>query len=59
MQESLESHPSLDKTISAAQYTTTVNNYHGNGAQVTMLQRSGTYIISAKTGLSMLHEGPL
>ena len=32
-------------------------NYFENGAQVTMLQRSGTYVISAKTGLFMLHEG--
>ncbi|KAK5162872.1 uncharacterized protein LTR77_011129 [Saxophila tyrrhenica] len=32
-------------------------NYHENGAEVTMLQRSGTYVISAKTGLFMLHEG--
>lgn len=32
-------------------------NYYENGAQVTMLQRSGTYVISAKTGLFMLHEG--
>ena len=32
-------------------------NYYENGATVTMLQRSGTYVISAKTGLFMLHEG--
>ncbi|KAK4553520.1 hypothetical protein LTR86_009316 [Recurvomyces mirabilis] len=32
-------------------------NYHENGAEVTMLQRAGTYVISAKTGLFMLHEG--
>lgn len=32
-------------------------NYYENGAEVTMLQRSGTYVISAKTGLFMLHEG--
>jgi len=32
-------------------------NYYENGASVTMLQRSGTYVISAKTGLFMLHEG--
>jgi cation diffusion facilitator CzcD-associated flavoprotein CzcO len=32
-------------------------NYYENGAKVTMLQRSGTYVISAKTGLFMLHEG--
>jgi cation diffusion facilitator CzcD-associated flavoprotein CzcO len=32
-------------------------NYHESGAQVTMLQRAGTYVISAKKGLFMLHEG--
>jgi cation diffusion facilitator CzcD-associated flavoprotein CzcO len=32
-------------------------NYYENGASVTMLQRAGTYVISAKTGLFMLHEG--
>ena len=32
-------------------------NYYENGAKVVMLQRSGTYVISAKTGLFMLHEG--
>ncbi|KAK4950262.1 hypothetical protein LTR10_011243 [Elasticomyces elasticus] len=32
-------------------------NYYENGATVTMLQRAGTYVISAKTGLFMLHEG--
>ncbi|EME78986.1 uncharacterized protein MYCFIDRAFT_190065 [Pseudocercospora fijiensis CIRAD86] len=32
-------------------------NYHEYGASVTMLQRKGTYVISAKTGLFMLHEG--
>lgn len=32
-------------------------NYYENGADVTMLQRAGTYVISAKTGLFMLHEG--
>jgi len=32
-------------------------NYYESGAQVTMLQRAGTYVISAKTGLFMLHEG--
>lgn len=32
-------------------------NYYENGAQVSILQRSGTYVISAKTGLFMLHEG--
>lgn len=32
-------------------------NFHENGASVTMLQRRGTYVISAKTGLFMLHKG--
>ncbi|SMR45589.1 unnamed protein product [Zymoseptoria tritici ST99CH_1E4] len=32
-------------------------NYHENGASVTMLQRRGTYVISASIGLFMLHEG--
>ncbi|KAF4627591.1 hypothetical protein G7Y89_g10565 [Cudoniella acicularis] len=32
-------------------------NYYENGASVTMLQRRGTYVISADTGLFMLHEG--
>lgn len=32
-------------------------NYHENGASVTMLQRKGTYVISAQKGLFMLHEG--
>ncbi|KAK4690947.1 hypothetical protein P7C71_g5949, partial [Lecanoromycetidae sp. Uapishka_2] len=32
-------------------------NFYENGADVTMLQRRGTYVISAKTGLFMLHEG--
>ena len=32
-------------------------NYHENDAHVTMLQRKGTYVISAKTGLFMLHKG--
>lgn len=32
-------------------------NYYENGSQVTMIQRAGTYVISAKTGLFMLHEG--
>ena len=32
-------------------------NFHENGAEVTMIQRQGTYVISAKTGLFMLHEG--
>jgi cation diffusion facilitator CzcD-associated flavoprotein CzcO len=32
-------------------------NYYENGADVTMLQRRGTYVISSKTGLFMLHKG--
>ncbi|KAL9063726.1 MAG: hypothetical protein Q9161_009311 [Pseudevernia consocians] len=32
-------------------------NFYENGANVTMLQRRGTYVISAKKGLFMLHEG--
>ena len=32
-------------------------NYYENGASVQMVQRRGTYVISAKTGLFMLHEG--
>lgn len=32
-------------------------NFYENGAEVTMLQRRGTYVLSAKTGLFMLHEG--
>jgi cation diffusion facilitator CzcD-associated flavoprotein CzcO len=32
-------------------------NYYENGASVQMLQRRGTYVISAKTGLVMLNEG--
>lgn len=32
-------------------------NFYENGAQVQMLQRRGTYVISAKKGLFMLHEG--
>lgn len=32
-------------------------NFHENGANVIMIQRRGTYVISAKTGLFMLHEG--
>lgn len=32
-------------------------NYYENGASVTMLQRRGTYVISAAKGLFMLHEG--
>ncbi|RDW69808.1 putative flavin-containing monooxygenase YUCCA3 [Coleophoma cylindrospora] len=32
-------------------------NYYENGASVTMVQRSGTYVITARKGLFMLHEG--
>ncbi|KAJ5975786.1 hypothetical protein N7481_009493 [Penicillium waksmanii] len=32
-------------------------NYHENGADVTMLQRSGTYVITAEKGVFMMHEG--
>ena len=32
-------------------------NFYENGADVTMIQRRGTYVISAATGLFMLHEG--
>ena len=32
-------------------------NYYENGADVTMLQRRGTYVLTAKQGLIMLHEG--
>ena len=32
-------------------------NIHENGADVTMIQRRSTYVISAKTGVFMLHEG--
>lgn len=32
-------------------------NYYENGANVTMIQRRGTYVITAKTGLFMLHTG--
>lgn len=32
-------------------------NYYEAGAQVTMLQRSGTYVLQADKGLFMLHEG--
>lgn len=30
-------------------------NYYENGADVTMIQRRGTYVITARTGLFMLH----
>ncbi|KAB8070445.1 hypothetical protein BDV29DRAFT_198004 [Aspergillus leporis] len=32
-------------------------NFYENGAQVTMLQRSGTYVITAEKGVFMMHEG--
>lgn len=32
-------------------------NFYENGAEVTMLQRSGTYVISVDKGVFMLHEG--
>ncbi|KAK2803479.1 hypothetical protein FQN50_006990 [Emmonsiellopsis sp. PD_5] len=32
-------------------------NYYEKGADVTMLQRGGTYVITAKKGLFMLHKG--
>ncbi|KAJ5904215.1 hypothetical protein N7504_006598 [Penicillium tannophilum] len=32
-------------------------NYYENGADVTMLQRSGTYVITAEKGVFMMHEG--
>ena len=32
-------------------------NYYENGAQVSLLQRDGTYVITAKKGLFMLHTG--
>ena len=32
-------------------------NYYESGANVTMVQRRGTYVISAAKGLFMLHEG--
>lgn len=32
-------------------------NYYENGAEVTMVQRTGTYVISASKGLFKLHEG--
>ncbi|KAJ5937954.1 hypothetical protein N7454_004296 [Penicillium verhagenii] len=32
-------------------------NYYENGAEVTMLQRSGTYVITADKGVFMMHEG--
>lgn len=32
-------------------------NYYENGADVTMLQRSGTYVLTADKGVFMMHEG--
>lgn len=32
-------------------------NYYENGADVTMLQRSGTYVITADKGVFIMHEG--
>lgn len=32
-------------------------NYYENGADVTMLQRSGTYVITADKGVFMMHSG--
>lgn len=32
-------------------------NFYENGAEVTMLQRRGTYVISVDKGVFMLHEG--
>jgi cation diffusion facilitator CzcD-associated flavoprotein CzcO len=32
-------------------------NFYENGAEVTMLQRRGTYVISVDQGVFMLHEG--
>lgn len=32
-------------------------NYCENGAQVTMLQRRGTYVITVEKGIFMMHEG--
>ncbi|KAL1962858.1 hypothetical protein VTN77DRAFT_9133 [Rasamsonia byssochlamydoides] len=32
-------------------------NFYENGAEVTMLQRSGTYVLSLDKGVFMLHEG--
>ncbi|CAG8290935.1 unnamed protein product [Penicillium salamii] len=32
-------------------------NYHENGADVTMLQRSGTYVLTADKGVFMMHKG--
>ncbi|PLB43734.1 flavin-containing monooxygenase [Aspergillus steynii IBT 23096] len=32
-------------------------NFYENGAEVTMLQRSGTYVVTAEKGVFMMHEG--
>lgn len=32
-------------------------NFYENGAEVTMVQRSGTYVLTAKKGVFMLHDG--
>ncbi|KAJ5161562.1 hypothetical protein N7492_006954, partial [Penicillium capsulatum] len=32
-------------------------NFYENGADVTMLQRSGTYVLTAEKGVLMMHEG--
>lgn len=32
-------------------------NFYENGADVTMLQRSGTYVLTADKGVHMMHEG--
>lgn len=32
-------------------------NFYENGAEVTMLQRRGTYVITAEKGVFMMHEG--
>lgn len=32
-------------------------NFYHNGAEVTMLQRSGTYVLTLDTGVFILHEG--
>lgn len=32
-------------------------NFYENGAEVTMLQRSGTYVLTAEKGVFMMHKG--
>lgn len=32
-------------------------NFYQNGAEVTMVQRSGTYVLTLDKGVFMLHEG--